>query len=79
MGKFLAYLIISGLIMIAMYLAYKLFIARDNQHGFNRGILLVIYLVSFSSYPLYNFFNNLAIKVPIEQTNDNTGIIDLTI
>ncbi|MCH5226431.1 MAG: M56 family metallopeptidase [Muribaculaceae bacterium] len=79
MGKFLAYLIISGIIMIAMYLAYKLFIASDNQHGFNRGVLLVIYLVSFSSYPLYNFFNNLAIKTPIERTNDNTGIIDLTI
>ncbi|MCH5241952.1 MAG: M56 family metallopeptidase [Muribaculaceae bacterium] len=79
MGKFLAYLIISGLIMIAMYLAYKLFIARDNQHGFNRGVLLVVYVVSFISFPLYNFFNNLAIKTPIEQTNDNTGFINLTL
>ena len=70
---------VSGLIMTAMYLAYKLFIARDNQHGFNRGVLLVIYLVSFSSYPLYNFFNNLAIKTHLEQTNDNVSIINLTI
>ena len=62
MGSFLAYLIISGLTMLAMYLVYKLFIARDNQHGFNRGLLLTIYLVSFSAYPLYNFCRNLTIK-----------------
>ena len=79
MGKFLAYLIISGIIMIAMYLAYKLFIARDNQHGFNRGILLAVYAVSFSSYPLYNFVNNLAIKTTIEKTYDNPYIINSTL
>ena len=62
MGKLLAYLIISGITMLAMYLVYKLFIARDNQHGFNRGLLLAIYLVSFSVYPIYNFFGNRAIN-----------------
>ncbi|MCH5224977.1 MAG: hypothetical protein J1D77_03215, partial [Muribaculaceae bacterium] len=79
MGKFLAYLIISGIIMIAVYLAYKLFIARDNQHCFNRGLLLAIYLVSFSSYPLFNFFNNLPIKNKIKNSYDNADIINLTL
>lgn len=79
MGEFLAYLIVSGLILFTLYLGYKLFIAKDKQHGFNRGILLVIYLVSFSSYPLYNFFNNIGIKNTIEKTYGDTGIINLTL
>ena len=52
MGALLSYSIISGLLMLAMYLAYRLFLARDNQHGFNRGILLLIYAVSFTLSPL---------------------------
>ena len=79
MGKLLAYLIVSGLVLLAMYLVYKLFIARENQHGFNRGILLVIYLISFSAYPLYNFFNNLVVKPAIENPDDLTGIESLTL
>ncbi|MCH5229235.1 MAG: M56 family metallopeptidase [Muribaculaceae bacterium] len=77
MGKLLAYLLVSGLIMFAMYLIYKLFLAIDNHHGFNRCILLIIYLVSFSSYPLYNFFYTHAIKTPIENPYFNTGNINL--
>lgn len=33
--------------MLAMFLAYKLFMSGDNQPAFNRGILLSIYAVSF--------------------------------
>lgn len=44
--------------MLAMYLAYKLFMARDNQHSFNRCVLLLIYLVSFTVYPLCGLMNN---------------------
>lgn len=53
MGIFLSYSIIGGFLMLALYLTYRLFLARDNQHGFNRSILLLIYLVSFSvpSFP----------------------------
>ena len=61
MGNFLAYCSISGLTMLFMYLAYKIFMARENQHGFNRVMLLLIYLVSFSAYPLYNFINKLSL------------------
>lgn len=52
MGPLLSYSITSGLLMLAMYLAYRLFPARDNQHGFNRALLLLIYLVSFAASPL---------------------------
>lgn len=54
MGRILSYSILSGLVLLAMFLAYKLFIARDNRHNFNRGILLSIYVFSFSVIPLYN-------------------------
>ncbi len=48
MGALLSYSIMSGLFMLALYLAYRVFLARENQHSFNRGVLLLIYLVSFS-------------------------------
>jgi hypothetical protein len=51
MGLFLSYSIISGLILLALYLAYRLFLARENQHGFNRGVLLAIYLIAFGITP----------------------------
>ena len=58
MGGFLSYSIISGLLMLAMYLAYRLFLARDNQHGFNRGVLLGIYVVSFLALPAMSLSEN---------------------
>ncbi len=51
MGLLLSYSIISGLILLALYLAYRLFLARENQHGFNRGVLLAIYLIAFGITP----------------------------
>lgn len=54
MGVFLSYSIFSGLLMLAMYLAYRVFLSRDNQHGFNRGVLLCIYALSFLTLPLIN-------------------------
>lgn len=51
MGLLLSYSIISGLILLALYLTYRLFLARDNQHGFNRGVLLAIYLIAFGIAP----------------------------
>lgn len=51
MGLLLSYSIISGLILLALYLAYRLFLARENQHGFNRGVLLAIYIIAFGITP----------------------------
>lgn len=45
--------------MLALYLAYRLLLARDNQHGFNRGVLLAIYAVSFAAYPVLQLVSGL--------------------
>ena len=52
MGELLSYSMVSGLIMLALYLCYHALLARANQHGFNRAILLLIYFVSFVASPL---------------------------
>ena len=62
MGELLSYSIVSGLSMLAMYLAYRLFLARENQHGFNRGVLLGIYLVSFLSPGIFLELENLSLR-----------------
>lgn len=62
MGELLSYSIVSGLSMLAMYLAYRLFLARENQHGFNRGVLLGIYLVSFLSPAIFLGLENLSLR-----------------
>ena len=59
MGALLSYSIISGTVMLAMYLAYRLFLTRDNQHGFNRGVLLMIYAVSLAAVPAATFFESI--------------------
>ena len=51
MGTFLSYSIISGILMLAMYLSYRLFLSRDNLHSFNRAVLLSIYAISFLAIP----------------------------
>ncbi len=56
MGAFLSYSMLSGLVMLALYLAYKLFMARNNQHGYNRGALMVIYVLSFAVFPVMSLF-----------------------
>ncbi len=59
MGAFLSYSIVSGIALLALYLAYRLLLARDNQHGFNRGVLLAIYAVSFAAYPVLQLVSGL--------------------
>ncbi len=59
MGAFLSYSLISGLFMLSMYLAYRVFLARENQHGFNRVVLLLIYGISFLSLTIASAFSDL--------------------
>ncbi len=59
MGAFLSYCIVSGLVMLAMYLAYRLFLAGENQHGFNRVVLLLVYAVSFAALPVAGVLKHL--------------------
>lgn len=44
--------------MLSMILAYKIFLARENQPGYNRCVLLMIYLVSFTTIPLISQIEN---------------------
>lgn len=59
MGAFLSYSVVSGFALLTLYLAYRLLLARDNQHGFNRGVLLAIYAVSFTAYPLLQLISGI--------------------
>ena len=52
MGVLLSYSIVSGLIMLALYLTFRLCMANDKQYSFNRCVLMLIYFVSFMAIPL---------------------------
>lgn len=59
MGAFLSYSIVSGMLLLAMFAAYRLFMAGDNRHSWNRGVLLSIYALSFLSLPLIGLLRSL--------------------
>lgn len=52
MGHLFAYSLYSGIILLALYLAYKWVLAGENQHRFNRVALWSIYAVALLWLPL---------------------------
>ena len=42
-----------------MFLAYHFLLARDNQHRFNRGVILIIYGISFLTLPIISLYNRI--------------------
>ncbi len=68
MGTFLSYSLESGLLMLAMFLAYRVFLARENQHNYNRGVLLMIYIVSFAYLPLISLVHLLVSSTPSQES-----------
>ncbi|MDE5813452.1 MAG: M56 family metallopeptidase [Muribaculaceae bacterium] len=52
MGSFLAYTLYSGVFLLLLYLAYRLFISGEKQIDLNRIILLGCYVVSFIVWPM---------------------------
>ena len=46
MGDILSFTLTSGIILLCLYLPYKLLLARENQHRLNRSILLGMYLLA---------------------------------
>ncbi len=64
MGAFLSYTIVSGVLLLAMFAAYRVLMAGDNRHAYNRGVLLSIYMIAFLSMPLYNLPGNLFAATP---------------
>ena len=54
----------SGVLLLAMFAAYRVLMAGDNRHAYNRGVLLSIYMIAFLSMPLYNLPGNLFAATP---------------
>lgn len=52
MGQIFAYSLVSALVLTLMYLVYKWILSGENQHGYNRAVLLGIYAISFA-VPLF--------------------------
>lgn len=46
MGDILSFTLTSGIILLCLYLPYKLLLARENQHRLNRLLLLGMYLLA---------------------------------
>jgi len=46
MGAALVFIFRSSIVMLAMYLVYKTMLSGEKQHGYNRGILIAIYVLS---------------------------------
>ena len=59
MGSLFSYSIYSAIIMAMLYLTYKWVLAGENQHRANRAILLSIYGVSMSAYPMMVWIRSL--------------------
>lgn len=56
MSAFIIWLMVSGLVMIALYAVYSLLLSGQRQPAFNRTVLLLIYVFSFSSLFLFSLF-----------------------
>ncbi len=52
MGQVFAYSLVSALVLMLMYLVYKWILSGENQHGYNRAVLLGIYAISLAA-PLF--------------------------
>lgn len=52
MGQVFAYSLVSALVLTLMYLVYKWILSGENQHGYNRAVLLGIYAISLAA-PLF--------------------------
>lgn len=48
MGEILVYSMVSSVVLTAMYAVYKLALAAENQHGYNRAVLWLIYVAALS-------------------------------
>lgn len=46
MGELMSFTLTSGIILLSMYLPYRLLLAGEKQHRLNRVILLAIYMAA---------------------------------
>ena len=67
MGPFLSYSLVSGLCLLSMFFAYKLFLAGENQHRYNRAVLIAIYIVSFTAVPTISLIQRMTASASVNQ------------
>lgn len=69
--------------MVVLYIAYRMLLSRDNQPGFNRTILLLIYLISFMLSPflfsLAKTMGNAEPQVVVRFTGEVVADINLSV
>lgn len=68
MGELFSITLVSGIMLLCMYLPYKLLLARERQHRFNRAVMICIYVVAVTvpllpriSFPVGETANEAAI------------------
>ena len=54
MGAFVSSMLGSAVVLAVMYLVYRWAISGTSDHGFNRGVLIAIYLLAFAVCPLWD-------------------------
>ncbi|MBD5224908.1 MAG: M56 family metallopeptidase [Bacteroidales bacterium] len=74
MGQLFAWSMVSSLTLACMYLVYKWMLAGENQHSFNRAILLMIYVVSLVAPLMLHFDFSAPHKAAPEVGNIMVGI-----
>lgn len=52
------YSVVGGFVMLVLYIVYRWAMSSENQHSFNRAVIMVIYTVSFAIFPLLNLFQS---------------------
>ncbi len=62
MVEFLSYSIFSCLMLLSMYLIYRLTLAAENQHAYNRAVLLSIYAVAFLAFPAWMLVQGMMVQ-----------------
>lgn len=57
MGAFAVYTFVAGIVLFVSYAIYKWLLSAENQPAFNRAVLLAIYVVAFTAWPVMCLWN----------------------
>ncbi len=74
MGQLFAYSLMSALVLTLMYLVYKWILSGENQHGYNRAVLLGIYSISFAAPPFIPTLSHMLDRGPDEHGTVTVGM-----
>lgn len=74
MGQIFAYSLMSALVLTLMYLVYKWILSGENQHGYNRAVLLGIYSISFAAPPFITTLSHMLDRGPDEHGTVAVGM-----